>query len=97
MKQDADPNLLRGYFVVEVGVRQAWPYLAFASNDEASTKIHAITGSTTTAGLVHRVPFLALVLAQLGKSDGSAGWHPLDSSLPTVRAGDHEHGHAHCW
>jgi hypothetical protein len=24
---------LRGYFVVEIGMRQAWPFVAFASND----------------------------------------------------------------
>jgi hypothetical protein len=32
---ELDPALLRGWFVVEIGVRQAWPHVTFANNDAA--------------------------------------------------------------
>lgn len=30
------PAFLVGYFVVEVGIRQAWPFVAFASHEEGA-------------------------------------------------------------
>jgi hypothetical protein len=52
MKPDMDPSLLCGYFVVEIGVRQAWPYIAFASNDNganpAEMRLYIDSGFTVT-------------------------------------------------
>lgn len=58
---DLDPGALVGYFVTEVGVRQAWPFVTFTTNDGDVTPAEVRLYLDTTCDVSPAPPFALAV------------------------------------
>lgn len=83
-----DPHSLVGFFVTEVGVRQAWPFATFHSNSETMTPTELRLYIDTTCEVNPAPPFVFHLAAEKPASALSAILEVLNLTVTAVTVGD---------
>ncbi|MET8262385.1 hypothetical protein ACWD8I_24085 [Micromonospora arida] len=83
-----DPHSLVGFFVTEVGIRQAWPFVTFTSNSGTMTATELRLYIDTTCEVIPPPPFVVGLAAEEPASALSSLLEVLNLTVNAVTVAD---------